>query len=68
MIVLGIDIGGKDVKVLLLGDEKILDKEKKTRRFFEQGKVTEELIEKAIENSNTSRKDIDRNLQQPCGP
>jgi benzoyl-CoA reductase subunit D len=58
VITVGIDIGGKNVKVILLKDGKILGREKKPGGF-EQGKVAEELIEKVIENSNTSRRDIE---------
>ena len=57
MITAGIDIGGKDVKVLLLKDGEILAKDK-AAGGFEQGKVTEELLEKVIEKAGITKTDI----------
>ena len=58
MINAGIDIGGKDVKVLLLKDGQILAREKASGGFEPAG-VTEELLERAIKNAR-SKEDIER--------
>ena len=59
MITAGIDVGGKDVKVLLLKDEEVIAREK-AASGFDQEKVAEELLNKAIKNAGISDKDIDR--------
>ncbi len=59
MITAGIDIGGKDVKVVLLKDGKVLARTKAVGGF-EQGKVAEDLFEKAVKNADVSRNEIKR--------
>lgn len=57
MINAGIDIGGKEVKVVLLKDGEVIAREK-ALGGFEQGQVTEELLERAIKSAGISKKDI----------
>jgi benzoyl-CoA reductase subunit D len=57
MISAGIDIGGKDVKVLLLKDGQVLAKEKAPGGFDQAG-VIEELMEKALKAAGIARKEI----------
>lgn len=59
MISAGIDIGGKDVKVLLLKNGQILAREKASGGFDPAG-VTKELLERAIKNAKIKREDIER--------
>ena len=59
MITAGIDIGGKDIKVLLLKGDEVIARTKAVGGF-EQGKVAEQLLEKALRSVGISRKDIDR--------
>lgn len=58
MISAGIDMGGKDVKVVLLRDGQVLAREK-ALGGFDQAKVSEELLEKAIKSAGITRKDIE---------
>ncbi|RLG45518.1 MAG: CoA activase [Thermoproteota archaeon] len=58
MLTAGIDIGGKNVKVLLLKDGEIIARAKAVGGF-EQGKVTEELLEKVLRSIGISRRDIE---------
>ena len=57
MITAGIDIGGKDVKVVVLKDGKVLARTKGVGGF-EQGEVAEDLLKKAAKNANVSKDDI----------
>jgi len=59
MISAGIDIGGKDVKVLLLRDEQVLAKEKASGGFDQAG-VIEELVERAVKAAGIERKEIEK--------
>jgi len=55
----GIDLGGKDIKVLLFKEGKILAKEK-APGGFEQNRVAEELLEKTINSAGIGREEIGR--------
>jgi len=57
VITAGIDIGGKDVKVVVLNDGKVLAR---TRGVggFEQGKAAEDLLDKAVKSAGVSRNEI----------
>jgi len=57
MISAGIDIGGKDIKLILLRDDLILARQK-APGGFEQAKVCEELLERAIKNANLMKEEI----------
>jgi len=59
VITAGIDIGGKDVKVVLLNDGKVLARTKGVGGFA-QGEVAEDLLEKAAKTADVSRKEIER--------
>lgn len=59
MISAGIDLGGRDTKVLLFKDGKILAKAK-APGGFEQGKVSLELLEDVIERAGIKKEDIER--------
>lgn len=59
MIIAGIDIGGRDIKVLILKDSQVLAREK-SPGSFDQAKESEELLEKAIRSAHLTRKDIER--------
>ena len=59
MITAGIDIGSKDVKVLLLKDGNVLAREK-APGGFEQADVTVRVLERAIDKAGISKKDIER--------
>jgi benzoyl-CoA reductase subunit D len=59
VITAGIDLGGKDVKVLLLNDGKTLAKEK-APGGFEQNRVAQELLVKAIKSAGIGREEIER--------
>jgi len=58
MITAGIDIGGKNIKVLLLNDKKIIGMEKAVGGF-NQTKVSDELIEKAAKSAGIEKKEIE---------
>lgn len=59
MITAGIDIGGKDVKVVVLKDGKIVARTK-AAGGFEPGKVAGYLLENAAKSASISRKEIKR--------
>jgi benzoyl-CoA reductase subunit D len=59
MVTLGLDMGGKDIKVVLLRDDKVLAREKAVGGF-EQGKVAEDLFEKAAKTAGVTKKEIER--------
>ena len=59
MITVGIDIGSKDVKVLLLKDGSVLAREK-APGGFEQADVAVMVLERAIEKAGISKKEIER--------
>lgn len=54
----GIDMGGKDVKIVLLNDGEVIARVKATGGF-EQGRVAEELLEKAAKSAGISRDTIE---------
>ena len=58
MITAGIDIGGKNIKVLLLNDKKIIGREKAVGGF-DQTKVSEDLIEEAAKSAGLEKKQIE---------
>jgi benzoyl-CoA reductase subunit D len=55
----GLDLGGRDIKVLLFKDGKILAKAK-APGGFEQGRVSLELLEGVIERAAIKKEDIER--------
>ncbi len=59
MITAGIDIGGRDIKVLLLQDGKVIARTK-AAGGFEQGKVAENLVTKAADDASVQREHIER--------
>lgn len=59
MITAGIDIGGRDIKVLLLGDGKVIARVK-APGGFDQGRVAEGLIDEATKNAGLSAKQVER--------
>lgn len=59
MITVGLDLGGKDVKALLLRDGLVVTRAK-ALGGFEQARVAEELLEKVIRDAAANRKDIAR--------
>lgn len=59
MITAGIDIGGRDVKVLLLRDGKVIARTK-AAGGFEQGRVASGLLEKAASDASISTEQIER--------
>ena len=59
MITAGIDIGGKNVKVVLLKDGNVMARTM-AMGGFEQGKVAGDLLEKAVKNVNIARTEIER--------
>lgn len=59
MISAGVDLGGRDTKVLLFKDGKILAKAK-APGGFEQSKVSLELLEEVIESAGIKKEDIER--------
>lgn len=59
MLSTGIDIGGKDVKVVLLNDGEVIARVKAVGGF-EQGKVAKDLLEKAAKSAGILMKEIER--------
>jgi benzoyl-CoA reductase subunit D len=59
MISAGIDIGGRDVKVLLLKNGQVLAREKAAGGFDQAG-VIEDLMEKAVKAAGMTRKEIQK--------
>ena len=59
MITMGIDIGGKNIKVLLLNDEKVVAREKAVGGF-KQTEVAEDLIGEAAKSAGIEKKQIER--------
>jgi activator of 2-hydroxyglutaryl-CoA dehydratase len=66
MISAGIDIGGKDVKVLLLKNGQILAREKASGGF-DQTAVVNELLEMAIRKAGIKKEDIEKTGVTVCG-
>ncbi len=57
MVTAGIDIGGKDVKIVLLNDGNVIARVKGAGGF-DQGRVANELLEKVAHNASLSREKI----------
>jgi benzoyl-CoA reductase subunit D len=63
MISAGIDIGGKDVKVLLLKNGQILAREKASGGF-DQTAVVNELLAMAVKNAGIKKEDIEKEITE----
>jgi benzoyl-CoA reductase subunit D len=59
MITAGIDVGGKDIKVVLLKDGKVVAREKELGGF-NPSQVIENLLDNAVKAAGISRKDIQK--------
>lgn len=59
MIVAGIDIGGKDIKVLIMKDRDVLIREK-APGGFDQTVMVNELLKMAMENAGLRKEDLER--------
>lgn len=66
MITMGIDLGAKNIKVVILKDKKIIGKTN-VLAGFEVTKSAQEAIDKALKQAGISKKDLDKTVSTGAG-